>query len=406
MPERSKLTLLSVLRRSRENKPVPKEPKTWNPLWITAIATLGATLMTSLFGFVVDTQKQESVDSIKRAEMFTQLLGSIKDNPEDPYPLLSLWKIYPNDRRLIVITALQEPTEKTSRLLLQIFDDNDLAAHTKEIRDIYMDATDETRKHIGALYRALDPDGQIDVLLDQIAALPKVTGDENILTELRPLIADSAAAKEQVATRVQNTPPDRMDVKIVLALILVDMGNADPMRDILQEIRTNFQNFSILHETLKNKNLFRIDEALKVDMLKLAQEYTDHVRATSGGPELLMDTVELMNKVYPAIDVPSLEDEQRFVSTLVGILRHDDTDNWMRNLTFEALIERLYQTEAEDAFLMITLCDQTADLRQRAYGMLLLQETIFDQALLNLHYDDALPILNAQLQERGLSCAT
>lgn len=400
MSKRRKLNF-NIARRRNKSKP---SSGTANSVYITVIGGILTAVISAGVSYLVASEKLKSDASIRRATLFKELISSLQADPSDPYPLLSLWKIYPDDHRLIVITALQEPTPQTIKLLTQLGYNDELTSFQDDIRRIYESAQGESRETISILFQALDSLEQIDIVLDQLAELDDIPADHPLVSELETLIAVDAKARRQVAGYLAKVPPERNDLRVVLAYALYLAEDKSHFENLLTRVDQNIQSFPVLAAYLRDRQARDIDPRLRSAMIGLASKYSEMVMTQPGTSFISQNfALQSLEQYYSTIARNSVDSEP-FRTTLAAIAEHPEARPTQRERSLRMLALNGFEPLAIETYYNIVLCNGARTDQKRAFDTLAFGSTFLADEIAALEYAQARPKLQNDMNERQLSC--
>lgn len=231
---------------------------------IAIIATAGTILAAAVSGtvsYLVSTASLKSEDTRARADMFKQLVEQVQIAENPNYALLALWKIYPNDKKLIVITALQKPTVQSLTTLRALGYEEELRKYNETIKSIMVNATPEQRKDYSRLFLEVSAESVLDISLeaaiklgneiDEINRGPalEITGYLQRKPDLIPVLEKRIASDKRINRNDQ--------LRVALALALYAAEARGTMNVILDEAGSSIQNFSRLSTQLTTREMIR-----------------------------------------------------------------------------------------------------------------------------------------------------
>ena len=89
------------------------------------------------------------------------------------YSILALWKLYEDDRRLVIITALQSENPQAIAVLELLQLENQLMPYADTVKGVLDKAEGERKELLRNLYAKINPNGVVDERIDAILAETK-----------------------------------------------------------------------------------------------------------------------------------------------------------------------------------------------------------------------------------------
>lgn len=216
--------------------------------FISGVTAIVVSLVSSVGAFWVASDRLALDDTVSKAKLFSDLIARIGEAESANYALLALWKIYPEDRKLIVITALQNPSPAVISTLRAIGLDEELTEFKDTIKAIYQISPANNQSRIRDLFLSLDAKGVLELSLEQLLEDPahQHFGDEfynltSLLVANKELVVDLVGLYKS-DPRIQQSP----DHKIEMAVILYNAGHKDELENLLVEFGDSPQTFNTI----------------------------------------------------------------------------------------------------------------------------------------------------------------
>lgn len=263
-------------------------------------------------------QKRISVEeSLERAKIFRELVDAVRTSDDPTYALLALWKVYPQDERLIVTTALMNPTPNTVSTLHAFGIAERLDEYNETIRNMMINAPRDRRKEFSITYRDISPE---TVLAVNVEAVIRSGGDESDLFDLRNLIGFRPDLQRPLSeiietdSRVQSEPL----LRLRLARTVYD-SNPAHWAAVLQAAKEDDRLFQLVaRETINHLKLFSA-----ADQDELMERTVSALERMSQDEELqgqIGDVIRLFSGLTRILD-PSAAQRQRFSDAVAPVYR-------------------------------------------------------------------------------------
>lgn len=369
-----------------QSPPRPKkESKSLAALLIPATTTIVAGLVAAGVSYYVATLQLSSEENIKKQEMFHELITSLGNKDSDHYSLLALWKIYPKDHRLIVITALQDPNPDKIRLLSQIGFGDQLKPYEQDILKIYADATVEERQHLGQLFEAIGSTQHVDVLLAKLRKNPALKFSDPQIAELTDLAKSGKARADRIATYYDGVPKEELNHRLAVAHALYSAGYKSQFKNILVELGQDTSRFPKVAAFFDAKNLRGLSAAASVveadeasSLIRLAKSHIEFIQQNQGDKFVLRGSLDVLSAFFEATS-RGATDTERFVSALKTIADYElnapsETASARFYLYQEEVIQLLLKegrrADAEYTFVHALLCQVDGQNQERTFRRL------------------------------------
>ena len=290
-------------------------------LWIAAVTAAGtiatAAVSAGVSWFVsertleLDHWRAQAEDSIQRAELFTDLMQHVTTDGKAGYAILALWKLYQDDRKLVVISALQSEDPQALTVLHQLGLERELKGYEQTIRNVIDRVGDQRRKELLQLYSEIDPSGIVDlsvhrVLEESSAALAQ----SKAFDELVDLLRDRPDLRGRVAQLMSSDRRLQASVRgrFALALALYVAGETETFDRMIVESEGDIDLFAKLAPLIKaggQKVRYEVRDQEK--LLRLSVQL---MRASSGGAKKkaqFYGALEVFRDAFPHAGVTSSE---------------------------------------------------------------------------------------------------
>lgn len=212
------------------------------------LGVLGAAIISAAVSFFVSKNttevemlKIQSAEHATKAEQFKNLVKEISSGGSgSEYALIALWKIYPNDHRLILVTALQNPTKKSLNTLRAIVPRGGFDEYSDSIESLMYYADPEERVKYAEQFIDVTPESVLRVYLDLLQSTTLNDAFEHgvVSGELVRLLADKIAIQSLFDEMLQEIDINRNNSVFMASasLSLVKVGYARAWRRYMENV--------------------------------------------------------------------------------------------------------------------------------------------------------------------------
>lgn len=375
--------------------------KSLTGVWTAALSTVLAACISAAVSFFVTTAKIDSEDSINRARLFKDLISAFQTDGNERYALLSLWKIYPEDRRIVLITALQNPTPETIRLLTQLGYKDELASFQEDIKKVYDAAEGDDKRLISGLFQALEPIEQVEIVLESILSQEVSSADQDEYREFARLMSDSIEVREHV---VQKLPTiDSVEHRIQISYAIYQAGDSAPFNDTLAQLKQQMEWFPSLANFFGSRNPLDIGENERSSILSLAAEHAEYTIQNDNSRVDLRYSLGVSESFFPNM----LENEtnnKNLLKIVKIIIRNSNNLIVQRDLALKLLSQSGSAEVANKEYFNIIYCSDDEERKQSLFNGLSFGSTLLSEDVLSTGYSEAKVEILKKMEEQGIAC--
>jgi len=387
------------LRRAK-SKGLGKVSKKLSASWIALISTLGAATISAAVSFFVATAKLNSEDTVNRAKLFSELIEDFQDDGGDRYALLSLWKIYPEDRRLVLITALQNPTPETIKLLTQLGYKEELETFQEDIKKIYETSSGENRRAISALFQVLSPIEQADIALSRVQSVEVSDTDTEEYVEFYELLQASSNVRDYIENQVQSAP--NFEHRILLAYSLFLSGEHAALNNTLSELKQNIDWFPELADFFRKRNPLSLGEIERSSILSLAKEHAKYVVMQNKPKIELFFSLDTAENFFP--NMLTNQTNQENVTSILQIIAREGRIV-QRDVALRLMDDFELQPAADAEYFGAVFCNDDEDEKELLFRSLAYGNRLFEKAVLRSNYSEAEAVIADKMKELDIVCS-
>ena len=298
----------------RLNKLLVARNNTRGMLIVAAISGL-ISVSVSLVTFWSVKQQLLVEDSLERAKIFQNLVETVRTSNDPTYALLALWKVFPEDEKLIVMTAMMNPTPQSVSTLHAIGLTDRLDSHNKNIFEMMIHAPRELRQEYSNAYRNISPQTVLNVLVETAI---RSRGGEREMSDLKNLLDFNPDMLTILLDKIakEDRVQDNTRLHLRIARMVYDSDPA-PLRDLLATSKGDVTLFHQISQELFN-HLDRLtpdDQDIMMDLALVA------LTKISQGPDLERktgDIVDLFTALTATIE-PTTAQRQKLSDALEQI---------------------------------------------------------------------------------------
>lgn len=271
---------------------------------IAAIATIVASVCAAAVSYVVSNREIELAaesaytdNVVKKATLFSSLMEKASLDGNVGYSILALWKLYEDDRRLVIITALQSENPQAIAVLELLQLENQLTPYADTVEGVLHKAEGERKEVLRNLYAKINPNGVVDERIDAILAETK---DEFYLSpDFEELVALCRENPAMVAylEKVYDSDArisDSLLNRFTFSLALYQTGNTERLLKLVEEYEANLDNFGQLASLLSSDLLQDVYRKRDYESFaKASIRYMVHVNENSKSKELFLNGLTL-----------------------------------------------------------------------------------------------------------------
>lgn len=254
----------------------------------------------------VELRRAEMQDSLARAEFFRELVGEVEAGSK--YALLALWKIYPEDKQLIVITALQEPNEQTLNTLRDLGLADELKDYEDTIKSLMRNADIEDRIGYRKAFLDLSPGSVLDV------AVEAVINSENSTDHFNPAVNELVSVlgykrglfEKRLLEHISNSGRIKEDIDLRITFARIAYGfEPKLMAALFDDMKTDIHSFSTLAAKFDSGDIEALDVSDREHLFSLTIEFLR--KTLKGKPKeyYFNDGMDLVNRLQKKIVVTS-----------------------------------------------------------------------------------------------------
>lgn len=383
--------------KSKRTEKVSKRP---SAPWIALLSTIGAAAISAAVSFFVATAKLNSEDSVSRAKLFNELIEQFQKEGGDRYALLSLWKIYPEDRRLVLITALQDPTPETIKLLTQLGYKEELENFQEDIKKIYETSSGENRRAISSLFQVLSPIEQADIALNRIQSSEVSDTDTEEYIEFYELLRASPDVRDYIENKIQTTPS--FEHRVLLAYGLFLSGEPAPLNNTLSDLRQNIDWFPALADFFGKRNPLSLGEIERSSILGLAEQHAQHVVAAKKSQIELFFSLDVTENFFP--NTLTNQTNKENVASILRLVAQEGRIV-QRDVALRLMNDFDLQPAADVEYFEAVFCNDDSDEKELLFRSLAYGGRLFETTILRSDYNEAEAAITAKMKELDIECS-
>lgn len=337
---------------SEENQKRQKSPEELRNAIRISIVTAAGVIFTAILSavvsffvsnqtLVVEVEKIRSQESLERAKIFQNLVQISKSSDDPTLALLALWKVYPDDKELIVTTALLNPTPQTVGALHALGVGDELHKYDRLISSVMLNASYDKVREFSELYADFSPETVLRINLQSIdrarqnvkvrlAGLEKLINQDPNLSSLLVKIFDddfgnrmSPKTKAQVARLAYDTSPGLFEKML---------DESEVNEDLYYELATEFRRYAEILDINDQRRMvdtsfiylekfFEANEAIDDDM----QAYIELIAAIFSDSEASPDERSQFSDFLERVFTSSVQRGRPYVRAL--LFMHERTDS-------------------------------------------------------------------------------
>ena len=296
-----------------------------NKLQVAGITALGVILAAGVSAAVsffvsdntvkLELERLRTEESLEKARIFQELVNTASKAEDPTYALLALWKVYPDDEKLIVTTALMNPTPQTIGTLHALGIAEQLQEYEATIKALMVNAERELRQDFYSSYMDISPQAVFEVMYETMV---RSGGQEGDLLDLKNFLLSHENFLPSLETRIagDDRVQDDMRLRTRIASGLYEIGPA-PFAALLKEAETDPAFFGQLARHIAE----RVSGLQRADQDRLAELALGSIEAARKSPEQarnLSGSLSLFESIAAEIGL-SDDRAQRFTAAMSDI---------------------------------------------------------------------------------------
>jgi hypothetical protein len=378
----------------------------WSSLMKTAvpaaIATIIAAAISSSVSYSLTTSRLSYEESMEKARMFKELAFELQADASNVYPLLALWRNFPDERQLVVLTALREPSPEAIQFLVQAGFDNELKLFQDDIIHLFFQSGGQDRKLLWQILQVLDTDRVVELILSELKDSGDILPTNSLVGELSRLAQENDESKGKIIETFRAMDYTQFEGKMALAYILMTSGHEEFMREILEQTNRQIDLFPAVSQFLRRFPYSNLQADFRKQVINLSLLHFDSVSSQGADDSLYMYGLQLHRHLAPTF----ASDEQTRINVLESVYKiaiDEKLKSMMSRYEAVSLLRDLGDDERKvSALFRISNCIKDEQQRNHSIGILNISD--FVSVPSDFESNSALDYINHLGDSRGLTC--
>lgn len=298
---------------------------TYKVALVSAVGAIVVAVISGAVSWIVAGQTLAQQDIVQRATLFKELINEVNDENGGGYATLALWKLYPEDRRLVIISALQSDKPQPIAVLMLLGLEDELDDYESTIRNAINNTPVEKRKELLKLYSQINPESLLDLNVESILAeKAHLFVQTSQFDELVELLSGSVELQKELAKKIEADSRISNDLtkEFTFALALYMNKSTDRFDKLLLKAGQDIEFFGRLARLVRDGSAVgRYTVEDQKTILKLSIKYMEHISAKE---ELLSEfygALEAFETSYNNDELVSAEDQLKVLNLFEGQFR-------------------------------------------------------------------------------------
>lgn len=336
---------------------------------IAASATVIAGLISAIVSWTVSQHTLEreewrdrAENTVQRAALFKELIDEVSAGRNTSYAILALWKLYEDDRRLVVITALQSDDPKAIEVLRLLGLQQELVGFQNTFINVIDNAGPERRSELLLLLSDIYPNQRVDLSIESIINERSTDFARSIsFRDLAALLRQRPEFRERVAERMAKDDriSSSVSYRFTVALALYAAGETDPFDFLIEESASDMALLAQVAPLLvKGSQVVNYNSDDQIRQMRLSVELMRHSAEIQNGNTSFYNGLRVFRSVLPRADMAS---EER--SNILDFFESYFRDNPSSRITRERILDVVADLDKERAiqlYYSAISCEESA----------------------------------------------